>query len=64
MAFRLTEADLYGALERAVQEAGGGLSLADSGGIVHLAFDAPAGELGTKLIRRHYDRSSWQRKTA
>lgn len=64
MAFRLLEADLYGAFERVVQEEGGGLSLADAGGVVHLAFDAPPRELATEFIRRDYDRYSWRRKTA
>ena len=63
MSFRLSEGDLYGALERAVQEEDC-LSLADAGGVVHLAFDAPPGELAIDFILRHYDRSSVRRKTA
>lgn len=58
MAFRLSEADLYGALERVVEEGGSGLSLADAGGIVHLAFDVSPDELATQLIRRQYERPS------
>ena len=64
MSFRLLETDLYGALERVVQEGGSSLSLADAGGVVQLAFDAPPGELATEFIRRHYDRPSWGQKTA
>ena len=63
MSFRLAEGDLYGALERAVQEEGC-ISLADAGGVVHLAFDAPPGKLATEFILRHYDASSRRRKTA
>ena len=64
MAFRLLETDLYGALERVVQEGDSGLNLADAGGVVQLTFDAPPGELATDFIRRHYDRPALRQKTA
>lgn len=53
MCFRLTEQDLYGALERAVQE-DNRLSLADAGGVIHLAFDGTPGDIATGFIRLQY----------
>ena len=63
MSFRLAEGDLYGALERAVQEEDR-LSLADAGGVVHLAFDAPPEKVAREFILRHYDPPNSRRKTA
>ena len=53
LALRLSEADLYEALERASREHGG-LVLTESAGMIQLAFDANPAELSEHFIASHY----------
>lgn len=52
LAFRLGEAALYSALERAVE--GGAVKIADSGGIIQVIFDAEPSEVARTSLAQHY----------
>lgn len=53
LAFRLSEATLYGALE-AVAEREPGLNLSDTAGVIQLAFDQPPAETAQSLLLAYY----------
>lgn len=52
LAFRLGEAALYAALERAAEQ--GGVSIADSGGMIQVFFDAEPSKIAQATLAQHY----------
>ena len=56
LAFRLTETDLYSAIERCSTESSK-VNIEDTGGVIQLAFQSPPDNLAAEFIARHYDRT-------